>query len=451
MTKKLSQLLTAVIHGVPAERRVRKMIVMRDRESYFHCIQQLHDQGYPPIKTIDAAHLLCCHMDGQLAITSLLEHPAIHHIENDVTVHAHPIRHRKPNRTSGKSTKKKGYENNPIPWGIRAIQAPAVWSQTRGAGVKVGFIDTGISPHPDLWIRGGVNTMSYGQSYDDDNGHGTHIAGTVAALGKQGMLVGVASDIQLYAVKSLDHQGDGYVSDIVDGIEWCIREGMDIINMSLGLDGPSQSLRATIRKAQQRGIIVVSSAGNSGPNNRYIDEPASYPDVVAVAACDQKKRIASFSSRGRGITITAPGVDIVSTDREGGFGIESGTSMAAPHVTGTIALMLSLKPGLTSKQIKRILIDSSKRIKGFGSHAQGSGFLNTAHAIRLMQREGEQHAAPTPMFNHWKAPSLTPQGLGFASRVQRNAKPTSAKQKKVSTPLLLEAKAMTILKTKKKP
>ncbi|WP_170936527.1 S8 family peptidase [Paenibacillus aquistagni] len=440
MAKKVSQLLTAAIRSVPEERKIRKMIVMKDHDSYLECIQQLYDQGYKPIKTIDAAHLLCCHLDAQLLNDSLLQHPAIHHIETDVRVHVHPIGVKNQRMHQVQSSKKKRQQSIRIPWGIRAIHAPAVWPQTRGAGVKVGFIDTGISPHPDLWIQGGVNTIAYGESFEDDNGHGTHIAGTVAALGKQGMLIGVAPDISLYAVKSLDNQGDGYVSDILDGIEWCIRERMHMINMSLGLDAPSRSLRSSIRKAQQQGIIIVSSAGNSGPNSRIIDEPASYPDVIAVAASDQKGRIAPFSSRGRGITITAPGVDILSTSRGGGFGTESGTSMAAPHVTGTIALMLSLKPNLSASDIQQILISSSQRLKGYRNYSQGAGLLNTARAIQDMHTGADKKmpSASSKPIDAFNTPSLALPLRPFVQASKHRKKRHIPKKNKSSIPLLVE-------------
>jgi len=228
-----------------------------------------------------------------------------------------------------------------LPWGVDRIDAEYAWSTTTGYGVKVGVVDTGIDyTHPDLDAncKGGVNTINPRKSYKDDNGHGTHVAGIIAAENNEIGVVGVAPDAWLYGVKVLDRRGSGFVSDVIEGITWCIDNGMDIINMSLGTNSDIQSLHDACDAAAVAGLLLVAAAGNDGG---AIDYPAAYASVIAVAATDSSDNRASWSSYGPEMDIAAPGVDIYSTYLGGGYATASGTSMAAPHVAGTLALNLS--------------------------------------------------------------------------------------------------------------
>jgi subtilisin len=230
-----------------------------------------------------------------------------------------------------------------IPWGVNKIGAPTVWAQGDvGAGIKVAVLDTGIDmDHPDLTVAGGTNFVTPTSTADDDNGHGTHCAGTIAALDNGKGVEGVAPKAELYAVKVLDATGSGYISSIMAGIEWSITNHMQVISMSLGGSGYIPDFEQDCKDAVNAGIVVVAAAGNSGPYPNSINYPAKFPSVIAVGATDSRNKIASFSSRGPELSVVAPGVSITSTYIGGQYASGSGTSMACPHVAGTVALMLA--------------------------------------------------------------------------------------------------------------
>jgi subtilisin family serine protease len=234
------------------------------------------------------------------------------------------------------------------PWGIDAIQAPAVWPNTKGAGILVGVVDSGIQPnHPDLQINilGGENFVPDRSGvvdatrWADDNGHGTHVAGTIAALDNGIGVVGVAPEARLFAAKVLDNRANGYASAVADGIAACTAKGVHVINMSLG-GGKSDLVYLAVLDAYNRGIVLVAAAGNdgSGFSLRY---PAQHSETIAVTAVDSSFRFWSYSNWGAAVDYTAPGVNVLSTSNNGGYKTLTGTSMAAPHVSGAVALALS--------------------------------------------------------------------------------------------------------------
>lgn len=229
-----------------------------------------------------------------------------------------------------------------LPWGIDRIDAELVWPSGNTAdSVKVAIIDTGIDiNHPDLKnnIKGGASTVGYTLSYNDDNGHGTHVAGIVGAIDNTIGVIGAGPKIDLYAVKVLDRRGSGYLSDVIEGLDWAITNGMQVVNMSLGTTADIQSFREAIQRVNSAGIVQVAAAGNSGSSVIY---PAAYSEVIAVSATDNTNTIASWSSRGPEIDLAAPGVSIYSTYKKQTYKTLSGTSMAAPHVTGAVALVLN--------------------------------------------------------------------------------------------------------------
>lgn len=244
-----------------------------------------------------------------------------------------------------------------IPWGVNQIRAPEVWSRSTGKRIKIGIIDTGVDyTHPDLQrsVYGGINLVQRHLLPMDDNGHGTHIAGTISAASQRSGIVGVAPQGALHAIKAFDFKGSAFVSDIIQGIEWCLQYRMDIINMSFGMKNHSKALEAAVRNAVYSGKVVVASSGNSGKINQ-MDYPARFPHTISVGATTRSHKIAAFSNRGQRIDIYAPGDKIYSTWLRGKYNVMSGTSMATSHVTGVIALMLAAKPGLSPKQIKTML------------------------------------------------------------------------------------------------
>lgn len=174
--------------------------------------------------------------------------------------------------------------------------------------------------------------------WDDDNGHGTHVAGIIAAVDNTIGVVGVAPKASVYAVKVLDRSGAGYVSDVIAGIDWCVSNGVQVANMSLGTNSDIQSLHDACDRARAAGVCLVAAAGNDGGS---VDFPAAYDSVIAVAAVDRADTRPSWSSWGPAILVAAPGVDVYSTWKDGTYKTVSGTSMAAPHVAGTLALNLS--------------------------------------------------------------------------------------------------------------
>jgi subtilisin len=234
------------------------------------------------------------------------------------------------------------HQTDEIPWGVEKIGAPNLWKQTKGQGVKVAVIDTGISrKHTDLkgQVKGRVVTVDGGAG-KRMGGHGTHVAGTIAAVANRKGIVGVAPEVQLYDVQAFGPDGTATVADVVEGINWAVEHKMNIINMSFGITEDNAALRQAIKRAARAGIIMVASAGNNGGALEY---PAAYPEVVAVGAVDKENKLAPFSSRGRGLDVVAPGVSIKSTWPGNGYKVLDGTSMAAAHISGMYALSLATK------------------------------------------------------------------------------------------------------------
>jgi len=228
------------------------------------------------------------------------------------------------------------------------VFADAVWASYTGDPVKVAVVDTGIdTSHPDLLgnLKGGMSAVSYTSSYNDDNGHGSHVAGTIAAVDNSVGVVGVAPAADLYAVKVLDRRGSGYLSDIVEGLQWSVANGIDVVNMSLGTSAYSLAFDTAVQETIASGVVVVAAAGNSGPGANTVGYPAKFAGVIGVSATDSSNNIASFSSRGAEVDLAAPGVSIYSTYKKKGYATLSGTSMASPHVAGVAALVLTAPIG----------------------------------------------------------------------------------------------------------
>ncbi|MCD9021277.1 S8 family peptidase [Cohnella silvisoli] len=357
----------------PSLRTERRNIVLHRKEDYRRCLKQLSIAGIKPVKVVDSLNFICYHADRASNWKQLHGHPRVAYVEKDLKVKSHVIGH---------SAVKTAVNKARIPWNVSRVRAPEAWKTANfGSGIKVAIVDTGIARHPDLRIAGGVNTLD-GKSFADDNGHGTHVAGITAATGSR-RIYGVAPKVKLYAVKVLDATGTGFISDIVEGIDWCLARGIKIMNMSFGLSGDSQLLRDAVRKARSQGAVMIASAGNSGTMLKRIDAPARYPETIAVAATTRGNRVAYFSSRGRGVDIAAPGVHILSTWLGGTYRSESGTSMSSPHVTGAAALLRRINPRLSASEVSQRLKKAALKITG-GSNAVGRGLLQIAPAARLL-------------------------------------------------------------------
>jgi subtilisin len=280
-----------------------------------------------------------------------------------------------------------------LPWGIQRIYADLIWEVTTGSMVKVAILDTGIDlNHPDLWrnIKGGINTLRPRKSANDDNGHGTHLAGTVAAIDNDFGVIGVGPEVCLYAVKVLDKKGEGWLSDLIDALDWCIENKMQVVNMSFGSLEENQSFHDAIIRAHQAGITMVASAGSNGEDSALIEYPAFYPETIAVSAIDEYDNFASFSSYGPQIDLTAPGVNILSTYRNAFYETMYGTSMSAAHVTGTVALILTTSPKWgydldgdrmwDPDEIRERLMDTAENL-GLHPHQQGAGLVRASRVL----------------------------------------------------------------------
>lgn len=277
-----------------------------------------------------------------------------------------------------------------IPWGVARIGAPKLWQKSRGRLVKVGVIDTGADfGHPDLRraLRKGINLLDQRLPPDDDNGHGTHIAGTIAARAAcppRGIR-GVAPGAHIYPVKAFDREGSAYVSDIVLAIEWCLANRMDIINMSFGMADYSRALHEAVKAAWNRNVTVVASAGNNGEKNE-VDFPARSADAIAVGALNKRGRIAPFSNSGKEVDIYAPGEAIYSAWLDGRYNELNGTSMAAAHVTGTIALILAKRRAMTPHAVRRVITETASPLAGDTGKAVSAGRLNAVRAFTVALR-----------------------------------------------------------------
>jgi subtilisin len=235
------------------------------------------------------------------------------------------------------------YENS---WGVDHIRADSVHPYNTGDGIRVCVVDTGINyNHPDLNANYvlGIDYVNGDSDPMDDNGHGTHVSGTIAAELNGAGVVGVAPNADLIVAKVLDSAGSGSYSNVIAGINWCASNGAKVISMSLGGSSGSVALKSAVDTAYANNILVVAAAGNSGnPKGKgdNVGYPARYDSVIAVAATDTNDKRASWSSNGPAVEISAPGVSVTSTWLGIGYNTISGTSMATPHVSGTAALIL---------------------------------------------------------------------------------------------------------------
>ncbi|MEN2767365.1 S8 family peptidase [Ornithinibacillus xuwenensis] len=250
-----------------------------------------------------------------------------------------------------------------LDWGGVRLQVPnSLASNFTGSGVKIAVIDTGIAIHEDLKIVNGISLVDYTTSFHDDNGHGTHVAGIIGAKNNAIGVVGVAPDSELYAVKVLDQDGTGYLSDVIAGIDWSIQNGMDIINLSLGSNQASPLLETMINKAVSQNMVIVSATGNEGTAAGDVDTvsyPARYTNVIGVGAVDKTNKRASFSSTGSAVEFVAPGVSILSSYVGNSYARMDGTSSATPYVTGVIALLKQINPTITLQAIRTELRNES--------------------------------------------------------------------------------------------
>lgn len=280
-----------------------------------------------------------------------------------------------------------------IPWGVERIGAKLVHAMgNTGKGIKIGILDTGIDfTHEDLNrnYKGGYNFVDNNANVIDINGHGTHVAGIIAAADNDIGVVGVAPDANLYSVKVLNYDSTGTAGDIAAGLEWCLFNDIQIVNMSLGASEDSISIRRICDILYNSGILLIAAAGNNGNEKGFgenIDNPAKYDNVTAVGATDISDNRSSFSSTGPKLELVAPGSDIYSTLPGNKYASLSGTSMSSPHVTGVAALIKKAYPEMTNVQTRiRMQISAQNMVKnGFRVKDWfGYGMIDAVRAVSI--------------------------------------------------------------------
>ncbi len=278
-------------------------------------------------------------------------------------------------------------------WNFRSINIESAWDETKGKDVVVAVIDTGVSQVPDLKLTKfvpGYDFVNDTKDGKDDNGHGTHVAGTIAQSTNNGYgVAGIAHEASIMPLKVLAGSGGGTVADIAEAIKFAADNGADVINLSLGGGGSSHLMEEAINYAYNKGVVIVAAAGNSGENASGY--PARYPKVIGVSATDASGEKASYSNYGAGVDISAPGGSetaqilqntIDPSTGESIFLGAMGTSMASPHVSGVAALIKA--SGISEPSaVLEILKKSSRKVTEDPLNYFGAGHLDAGAAVNL--------------------------------------------------------------------
>ena len=267
-------------------------------------------------------------------------------------------------------------------WGLTSARFGGAWNDAKGGRAKVAIVDSGVySKHPDIGrIIAQRDFVEDDAVADDDYGHGTHVTGIAGALTNNGKgVAGGCFECGLLIAKVMGPIGFTTDSRIVEGIDWSVNQGADVVNLSLGGSGDSSVLRTAVNRAYGRDAVVVAAAGNEGMNvPRY---PAAYSKAIAVSATTADGRLAHFSSRGDWVDLAAPGTDILSTSKSGGYDRMSGTSMSAPFVSGLAGLLASR--GMSADSIRQRMQTTAKDLGPAGDDPQfGHGRIDADNAVR---------------------------------------------------------------------
>lgn len=275
-------------------------------------------------------------------------------------------------------------------WDLAKIGVPAAWESSTGDGVVVAVVDSGVQgDHPDLagQVLSGFDAIADTTGGDtDENGHGTHVAGTIAAIAGNGEgIAGIAPNARILPIRVLDADGSGDVSDEAQGIVWAADNGADIINLSLGGDTATAAEKAAVDYARKQGVTVIAAAGNEREEGSPVSYPAAYPGVIGVAATDASDRVAFYSNKGDYVDVAAPGSAILSTWPGGEYETASGTSMAAPHVAAVAALLKAYQPEITPDEIEETLESTAADLGTSGFDTDyGNGRVDAAAALESL-------------------------------------------------------------------
>lgn len=272
------------------------------------------------------------------------------------------------------------YYNNGVQYAPQLTKTNLAWDITKGLSTQeIAVVDTGVNyNHEDLAgkVKLGYDFVQNDNDPMDRNDHGTHVAGIAAAKTNNGLgIAGMAPNTSILAVRVLDARGSGSLTDVADGIVYAADYGAEVINLSLGCDCHTQTLEDAVNYAWNKGSVVVAAAGNDGVSTTF--EPASYANVIAVAATDSNDNLASFSNFGSWVDVAAPGVDIASLTIRG-YAYMSGTSMASPNVAGLAGLLAG--QGRNNSQIRAAIENTADKISGTGTYFQ-YGRINAYNAV----------------------------------------------------------------------
>ncbi|MET8024057.1 type VII secretion-associated serine protease mycosin [Streptomyces avermitilis] len=303
-------------------------------------------------------------------------------------------------------------------WGLDAMHTQQAWRTTKGKGITVAVLDTGVDDeHPDLAgnVLTGTDLVGFGAQRGDRAWarHGTAMAGIIAGhghgAGDADGVMGIAPEARILPVRVILEDGDTARAKarntrgnaLAEGIRWAADHGADVINLSLGDDSksahPEPAEDEAVQYALKKGSVVVASAGNGGEKGDHISYPAAYPGVIAATAVDRYGTRASFSTRRWYATVSAPGVDVVIADPDHKYYEGWGTSAASAFVSGAVALIRAADPGLTPAQIKQLLEDTARNAPTGGrDDSRGFGFIDPAAAIEAgarLKSEGPRSTA----------------------------------------------------------
>lgn len=340
-----------------------------------HCLRCMHERGIRPLRCLVHLGIIIGETyfcDGNMNLRA-------EHMEPDLRI----------TLTEPEGSRRAVLQAVPtLAWGIKRIEAPRAWGSSRGRGVRVAIIDTGIERGHEAIADnygGGINILSPHAPPMDYNGHGTHVAGIVAGRATEKGLLGVAPRAIVYAVKAFNRGGSAKLSDLLSALNWCIENRMQVINMSFGMETKSTALLQAIATVYKHGSIMVAATGNEGAKDR-IDYPARCEETIAVTSFSINGKLSHFSNMGKGIDLAAPGERIVSSWIRSGRREMSGTSMAVPHVTGTVALLLRRFGSFHIEHVRDLLRSATTPLPG-------SRALNAYNALQLGKRRS---------YNTWK-------------------------------------------------
>jgi thermitase len=314
-------------------------------------------------------------------------------------------------------------------WHLPQVSAPSAWDRSLGDQAVVAVVDSGVQcTHSDLSGKclPGYDFVNQDTNPDDDHGHGTHVAGIAGARTDNGRgVAGAGWNVKIMPVKVLGAGGSGSHSAIASGIVWAADHGADVINLSLGGPFTSNTLRNAVLYARNRGAVVVAAAGNDNTSNPSY--PAAYPEAVGVSATTQSDGRASFSNYGTYVDIASPGAAILSTVRGGSYQAWSGTSMAAPVVSGAVALLVAQDSSRTAEQLENLLFSSADDRGTTGwDQTYGHGRLNAGRALNSgvgqptntpVRDAPQATSTPPPSITPIAGPSVTP-SINFVQQLE---------------------------------